>query len=196
MRSLWFGLNRESMIKYLKKEPNLKAHNEAGHVGEHRKVWPDAHWGYLYYRLMPIFWLLNFYLTSSLLGLFVRVHVACICFRYTRHHIKTNCCIPRSVRVGALTRVELPPWLTIQVGGLSRIGRPSAVRDKTTLAVLWLRQRSHGDPAGTEGWGRVGFCLVTLPKTFQHHAFLCCGLKVQGGDGWCVNLGVITKNCE
>ena len=28
----------ESMIKYLKKEPNLKAHNEAGHVGEHRKV--------------------------------------------------------------------------------------------------------------------------------------------------------------
>ena len=142
MRSLWFGLNRESMIKYLKKEPNLKAHNEAGHVGEHRKVWPDAHWGYLYYRLMPIFWLLNFYLTSSLLGLFVRVHVACICFRYTRHHIKTNPCISRSVRLGALT--------------------------------------------GTKGWGRVGFCLLTLPKTYQHRTILCCGLKVRGSDGWCV----------
>ena len=81
-------------------------------------------------------------------------------------------------------RVELPPRLTTLVGSLSLTGHLGTVRDKTTLAVPWLRQRSYGDPAGTEGWGRVGFCLVTLPKTFQHHIILLGGLKVHGGDGW------------
>ena len=74
------------------------------------------------------------------------------------------------------------------------MSRSGAVRDKTTLPVLWFWQRSHGDPAGTEGWGRVGFCLVTLSKTFQHHTI--CGPKVRGGDGWCVNLGGISKKLQ
>ena len=84
-------------------------------------------------------------------------------------------------------RVELPPRLTTLVGSLSLTGHLGTVRDKTTLAVPWLRQRSYGDPAGTEGWGRVGFCLITI--SFQHHIML----KVRGGDGLCINLGGITK---
>ena len=121
---------------------------------------------------MPICWVIKFYLTSSLLGLFVRVHVACICFRYTRHHIKNKLCIPSSVRLGALTRVELPPWLTTQVGGLSRMGRPSAVYDKTTLAVLWQARR--------DGVELDFLWLPFLKYSASYHIMLWLKLKVRG----------------
>ena len=66
------------------------------------------------------------------------------------------------------------------------MGRPSAVYDKTTLAVLWQARR--------DGVELDFLWLPFLKHSASYHIMLWPKLKVRGGDGWCVNLGGITKN--